>query len=99
MSNIKITDLTVTNADVGDIWVTDDSGGNTLMFNGTTWEDAKTEVESRMDRLERMIETIADRLAVLDEPDPEKLEQFKTLKDAYTKYKFVEGLGGQKKEE
>lgn len=69
-----------------------------LVHDGTNWQDVQLETETRMDRLERMVEGIADRLAILDDPDPEKLEQFETLKEAYNKYKFVEKLCGEKKE-
>ena len=97
MADYKISELTVSNdgADIGDLWVTSDSS-TTLYFNGDSWEDVQSEQENRMERMEKMIEKIADRLAVLEDPDPEKLEQFKTLQDAYTKYKFVEKLCGEK---
>ena len=97
MADIKITDLTISEPVTGDLWVTNDTG-HSLYFNGTNWEEQQEETETRMSRLEKMVEKIADRLAVLDEPDPEKLEQFKTLKDAYTKYKFIEGLCGEKEQ-
>lgn len=97
MADYKISELTVSNdsADVGDLWVTSDSN-TTLYFNGNSWEDIQTTQENRMEHMEKMIEKIADRLAVLEEPDPEKLAQFKTLQDAYTKYKFIEKLCGEK---
>lgn len=63
-----------------------------------TFADVTSEQDTRLDRIEGILEKITDRLAVLDEPDPEKLAQFKTLQDAYDKYKFVEKLCGEKKE-
>jgi hypothetical protein len=48
----------------------------------------------RLDRMERMLEKVCDRLAILDEPDPERLEAFKQLQEAYKKYKFVDELCG-----
>lgn len=64
------------------------------------WEDPVISLDPKIlatiGRLDRNMEKIMKRLAILEEPDPEKLEQFKTLKDAYTKYKFIEGLCGEK---
>lgn len=47
---------------------------------------------SRMDNMEKKLDKICERLAILEDPDPEKLKKFKMLKDAYTKYKFIEEL-------
>ena len=38
---------------------------------------------------------IMERLAILDDPRPEKLARFKALKEAYIKYKFLEALYGE----
>jgi hypothetical protein len=48
----------------------------------------------RLDRMERMLEKICERLAILEEPVPERLEEFKQLQDAYNKYKFLDELCG-----
>ena len=50
--------------------------------------------KNRLDRMEKMLEKICDRLAILEEPTPERLEAFKQLQDAYNKYKFVDELCG-----
>jgi len=94
MANFKISDLTPTSK-AGDIAFVDDYF---LTHDGTTWPSVPMETETRMDRLEKLVEGIADRLAVLDNPDPEKLAQFETLKEAYNKYKFVEKLCGEKRD-
>ena len=49
----------------------------------------------KIDRMDRNFEIIMERLAILDNPTPEKLEQFEILKVAYTKYKFIEKLCGE----
>lgn len=92
----------------GSLWVQDPAFDKlqdeyiTLTHDGTdmnmTFADITSEQDTRLDRIEGMLEKITDRLAVLADPDPEKLEQFETLKEAYDKYKFVEKLCGEKKE-
>lgn len=47
--------------------------------------------------LGKMLEKIEDRLAILQEPDPEKLEKFAALKKAYDHYKLLEKLIGDEK--
>ena len=44
--------------------------------------------------LGKLLEKIEDRLAILPEPDPEKLEKFAALKKAYDNYKLLEKLIG-----
>jgi hypothetical protein len=44
--------------------------------------------------LGKLLEKIEDRLAVLTEPDPKKLEKFAALKKAYDQYKLMEKLIG-----
>ena len=41
------------------------------------------------------IEKIEKRLAMIEDADPEQLENHKMLREAYTKYKFIEGLIGK----
>ena len=48
----------------------------------------------RLDRMAKMLEKICERLAILEEPEAERLEQFKQLQDAYNKYKFLDELCG-----
>ena len=44
--------------------------------------------------LGKMLEKIEDRLAIIQDPDPVKLEKFKALKKAYDNYKLLEKLIG-----
>jgi hypothetical protein len=44
--------------------------------------------------LVKLLEKIENRLAILQEPDPEKLEKFAALKKAYDNYKLLEKLIG-----
>jgi hypothetical protein len=44
--------------------------------------------------LGKLLEGIEDRLALLAEPDPKKLEKFAALKKAYDHYKLMEKLIG-----
>jgi hypothetical protein len=44
--------------------------------------------------LGKLLTSIEDRLAILAEPDPEKLAKFAALKKAYDNYKLLERLIG-----
>lgn len=44
--------------------------------------------------LEKLLEKIEDRLAILQDPDPAKLEKHAALKKAYDHYKLLEKLIG-----
>lgn len=44
--------------------------------------------------LAKLMEKIEDRLAILTEPNPDKLEKFPALKKAYDHYKLMEKLIG-----
>lgn len=46
----------------------------------------------KIERMDRNLETVMERLSVLDTPTAEKLERHKMLRDAYLKYKFLEKL-------
>lgn len=45
--------------------------------------------------LEKLLQTIEDRLAILQDPDPKKLEKYAALKKAYDHYKTLERLIGE----
>ena len=70
------------------------SFGSTLAWDGTdnAWVDSDAEITKRIERIEKINEKIMERLAILEDPSPEQLEQFKALKDLHDKYKFVESL-------
>jgi len=53
------------------------------------------ELMERIDRMERNLDVVMERLTVLDKPNPEKLAKFKQLKVVYEKYKFLEKLCGE----
>ncbi len=84
----------------GDLWF-DASSNTTITWDGTgantvTLPDPYQE---QIDDLNRKFDKIMDRLGVLDDPDPEKLEKHKALKRAYEKYKMLEKLCGEGNEE
>lgn len=43
----------------------------------------------------KLLEKVEDRLAILQDPDPEKLEKFAALKKAYDHYRLMEKLIGE----
>lgn len=66
-------------------WVSSSDTG-TLMYTDENGKDYKvTELIERLEVVEK-------KLAILEDPTPEQLEKHKMLKEAYTKYKFIEGL-------
>lgn len=67
-------------------------GVPTLKVNGNAEFDADIKIKGRS--LEKMLEKIEDRLAIISDPDPAKLEKFKALKKAYDHYKTLEKLIG-----
>lgn len=99
MADTKLSDLgKISSAKSGDLYVRNDDSA-ALTWNGNTWEPVGAEQEKRLDNIEKMLEKIADRLAILEEPDPKRLEEFKTLQEAYNKYKFVDELCGKSEQE
>ncbi len=80
-----------------------------VMFPGSTSGDwtVTTDIDNqlssirnteRMDRIEEKLDKVCERLAILDEPTPERLEAFKQLQDAYNKYRFLDELCGEHEE-
>jgi len=51
-----------------------------------------TDILQAIKRLDTNYKTIMERLSILDNPSAEQLEKHKMLKEAYTKYKFIESL-------
>ena len=86
------------------------TGGSFLYSNGTnpSWstitsnpglhvkDDAifEGDIKWKGRSLGKLLGAIEDRLAILQEPDPEKLEKFAALKKAYDHYKTLERLIG-----
>ena len=76
-----------------------------IFYDGSHWFtscddaiDTETPEEKRLRKLEEGLEAIKERLAILDDPNPEKLEKHKMLRDAYNKYKMIEKLIGDNDE-
>jgi hypothetical protein len=81
----------------------------TAGLNGTSWNSStlssglhvKDDAEFDGDikwkgrSLGKLLEKIEDRLAILAEPDPVKLEKYAALKKAYDHYKLMEKLIGE----
>ena len=83
MANMNYT-MTQLAESVTSQWVKQDEG--VLMYTDENGIDHKvTELIERLEAVEK-------RLAILQDPTPEQLENHKMLKEAYTKYKFIEGL-------
>jgi hypothetical protein len=72
---------------------TTNNTGNSLHVKGPAEFEGDIMVKGRS--LEKMFQKIEDRLAILQEPDPEKLEKFAALKKAYEHYKTLERLIGE----
>lgn len=72
---------------------TTNNTGNTLHVRGPAEFEGDVMVKGRS--LEKMFQKIEDRLAILQEPSPEKLEKYAALKKAYEHYKTLERLIGE----
>lgn len=88
MASYSLTDLT--DVDSTQIWIGTETG--TLMYTDDNGQD------HRVDLLIKRLEAVEKRLAILEDPTPEQLEKHKMLKEAYTKYKFIEGLCSEENE-
>ena len=88
-----------TNSTANNIWTTTPyittSNGTTnskLTVSGDAEFDGDIKIKGRS--LEKLLTTIEDRLDILSDPDPIKLEKFAALKKAYNNYKLLEKLIG-----
>jgi hypothetical protein len=77
----------------GTSWGTPTNNSNTLQVNGDANFEGDIKVKGRS--LEKMFQKIEDRLAILQDPDPKKLEKYAALKKAYDHYKTLERLIGE----
>jgi hypothetical protein len=66
--------------------------GSGLKVSGPAEFDGDVKIKGRS--LEKMLQKIEDRLAILQDPDPKKLEKYAALKKAYDHYKTLERLIG-----
>jgi hypothetical protein len=64
-------------------------------FTCATDAEFKGDIKWKGRSLGKLLESIEDRLAILAEPDPERLEKFGALKKAYEHYKLMEKLIGE----
>jgi hypothetical protein len=96
--------LTAGGPSTGPIWTSSLSGisgmGNVITSHSTPSMQVKGDAEFDGDikwkgrSLGSFLESIEDRLAILQEPDPKKLEKHAALKKAYDHYKLLEKLIG-----
>ena len=78
------------------IWTTTLGSGNispSMHVNGDAEFEGDIKWKGRS--LSKLLESIEDRLAILPEPDPAKLEKHAALKKAYEHYKLMERLIGE----
>ena len=78
-------------------WITTTSGTYTISNTTDTTLTIEDPYQKQIDKLEEKFDKIMERLAILDDPDPEQLAKNKSLKRAYEKYKMLETLAGAKK--
>jgi len=77
----------------GSSWITTPLSSTTLDVKGDARFDGDIKWKGRS--LGKLLESIEDRLAILQEPSPEKLEKYAALKKAYDHYKTLERLIGE----
>jgi hypothetical protein len=100
--NVTINTTAGFNGTNGSYWTTNGSGSG--VWNSTITsssglrvkDDAEFEgdIKWKGRSLGKLLEKIEDRLAILAEPDPAKLEKYAALKKAYEHYKLMEKLIG-----
>lgn len=78
-------------------WPSITSNGSTIDTTLSVKGDAEFDgdVKIKGHSILHLLKKIEDRLAVLQEPDPERLEKFAALKKAYDHYKTLEKLIGE----
>lgn len=78
-------------------WTSITSSGSTIDNSLSVKGDAEFDgdVKIKGHSILHLLKKIEDRLAVLQEPTPEKLEKFAALKKAYDHYKTLERLIGE----
>jgi hypothetical protein len=67
---------------------------NTQGLHVTSDAEFEGDIKWKGRSLGKMLEKIEDRLAIIQDPDPKKLEKFAALKKAYDNYKLLEKLIG-----
>jgi len=72
------------------------SNGSSIKVTGDAEFDGDVKIKGHS--LMKLLEKMEDRLAILIDPDPEKLEKFAALKKAYENYKLLEKLCQEEKD-
>jgi hypothetical protein len=79
------------------ITTTTSTGTPSLQVTGDA--DFQGDLKIKGHSIVKLLEKMEDRLAILMEPDPEKLKKFQALKKAYDNYKLMEKLCIEEKKE
>ena len=72
------------------------TGGGSIKVTGDAEFDGDVKIKGHS--LMKLLEKMENRLAILMDPDPEKLEKFAALKKAYDNYKLLEKLCQEEKD-
>lgn len=97
MAKTKLTDLDVSDCEFtnsGQLWVSNATETNWTVTKDLVFTDDKGR-DLKLGELIDRLEAIEKRLAIIPEPTEEELEKHKALRQAYNKYKFIEGLIGE----
>jgi hypothetical protein len=78
-------------------YITTSGNGSSLSVKGDA--DFEGDVKIKGHSIVKLLEKMEDRLAILMDPDPEKLKKFQALKKAYDNYKLMEKLCIEDKKE
>ena len=79
----------------GTSWATTTSAANPSSIKVAGDAEFEGDIKIKGRSLEKLLTTIEDRLAILQTPDPKKLEKYAALKKAYDHYKTLERLIGE----
>jgi hypothetical protein len=79
----------------GSNWSTVGSSYSQPSLKVTGDADFEGDIKVKGHSLVKLLKTIEDRLAIIQDPSPEKLEKFAALKKAYEHYKTLERLIGE----
>jgi hypothetical protein len=71
---------------------TNNTNAGVLSVQGNAEFEGNVKIKGR--DVAKLFEKIEDRLAILMDPDPEKLKKYQALKKAYDHYKLLEKLIG-----
>ena len=85
-------------AGTGTAWVTPNSANQgSIKVTGDAEFDGDVKIKGHS--ITKLLERIEDRLAILMDPDPARLEKFQALKKAYDNYKLMDKLCQETPEE